>query len=111
MASKRSKTPEGANGSARSTDDLALAIATGSGDSAGSRGSAGARGSAASGGSSRSAGKGGRPNLRSLTLTALLGVFILAVIVAVLRHFLPGRFSGIVGRAMERAEGDEGDEE
>lgn len=104
MASKRSKTPEGANGSARSTDDLALAIATGSGGSTASRGSV-------SGGSTRSAGKGGRPNLRSLTLTALLGVFILAVIVAVLRHFLPGRFSGIVGRAMERAEGDEGDEE
>jgi hypothetical protein len=93
MASKRSKTPEGANVSAGSTDDLALAIAQGTGGPA-------PTGSAATG----SAAAGGRPNLRSLTLTALLGVFILAVVVAVLRHFLPGRFSGIVGRAMERAD-------
>jgi hypothetical protein len=44
--------------------------------------------------------------MRSLTLTALLGVFVLAVIVALISHFLPGRLSRLVRRALQRVEDD-----
>jgi small-conductance mechanosensitive channel len=42
---------------------------------------------------------------RSLTVAALLGVFILAVFLAVASHFLPGRLSGMVRRAMDQHAG------
>jgi hypothetical protein len=40
-----------------------------------------------------------RRRLRTLTLTALLGVFVVAVLLAVARAFLPARLSGLLGRA------------
>jgi hypothetical protein len=46
-----------------------------------------------------------RLNPRSLTLTALLGVFILAVFFAVARQFLPGRLSRAMRRRSEQGEG------
>lgn len=48
-----------------------------------------------------------RREMRSLTLTALLGVFVLAVIVALIGHFLPGRLSRLVRRALQRGEDDQ----
>ncbi len=52
------------------------------------------------------AGSSRRREMRSLTLTALLGVFVLAVIVALISHFLPGRLSRLVRRALQRVEDD-----
>jgi len=49
-----------------------------------------------------------RHEMRSLTLTALLGVFIVAVLVALLSHFLPGWLSRLLRRALQRGEDDQG---
>jgi hypothetical protein len=47
-----------------------------------------------------------RREMRSLTLTALLGVFILAVFVALIGHLLPGWLSRLGRRALRRGEDD-----
>lgn len=43
--------------------------------------------------------------VRSYTVAVLLGVFIVAVVLAVLSHFLPGRLSTMLRRAMDRRGG------
>ena len=90
MAS-RSKTAESSNGRAKapagSTDELARAIAEGTAPA----------GSGSTGKARPTVAGSVRRDLRSLTLTALLGVFILAVFLAVARHFLPKRVSTLLG--------------
>jgi hypothetical protein len=43
-----------------------------------------------------------RSRARSLTVAALLGVFIIGVVLAVASHFLPGRLSVTLRRALDR---------
>jgi hypothetical protein len=48
-----------------------------------------------------------RPKTRSLTLAALLGLFVVAVIVALAARLVPGGRSKVVRRLLHR--GDQGD--
>ncbi len=47
-------------------------------------------------------GSSGRSRVRTLTVAALLGVFIIGVVLAVVSHFMPGRLSVPLRRALER---------
>ena len=50
----------------------------------------------------------GRSRVRSYTVAVLLGVFIIGVILAVASHFLPGRLSVALRRALDRQGGRRG---
>jgi len=40
--------------------------------------------------------------MRTYTVTALLGLFVVAAVLALVSHFLPGRLSGLAQRALRR---------
>ena len=49
-----------------------------------------------------------RSKTRSFTVAALLGIFVAAVVLAVLSRLLPGRLSGLLRSSMSRKDDDQG---